>query len=253
MKVTLKFTGQLAKLKKSVQVEASTLREALTALKLIKEFNPYTNQKRYICRAKGYGMTTDLDKPLTSDVVNIICDGVASLKPNITGAGRNPVVRIVIGIILIVVAFYTRQPETAEKGAELVFTSWGSVAFSTGVSLILGGLTQLMMPTPEKENGESSKSAGGLGNTVRSGTPIPLLLGKVKFGGHFFSLNIETRRGKVNTLAERARKIIDVNDQNKWDSWATLYRDEKTGSIGYRIGHVGGSGGSGARTQGVVI
>jgi predicted phage tail protein len=252
MKVTLKFTGLLAKIAKSVVVEANTPREALTAIKLMPKFNPRTNNKRYVCSIKECKSVQDLDAGLVKKTLTVFCEGLATVPPKLSGSGNNPYIRIIIGIIIIILAVYFGRPDIAAEtsaeaagGASAGFTTMGAAAFSMGISLVMGGLSQLMMQQ-DQDGSDQSRSTNGFGNTVRSGTPIPIILGKTKWGGHLFTLNIETQSGKMNTLAEEAAKMIDINSINKWDSWRTLFLGSTVGVAGTNNGDAGGTGGGGA-------
>ena len=66
-----------------------------------------------------------------------------------------------------------------------------SLLMKVGALALLGGLSQLLAPTPEAEE-EQNRSAylGAPGNTVKIGTRIPILYGRHKVYGHFLSFDI---------------------------------------------------------------
>jgi hypothetical protein len=69
---------------------------------------------------------------------------------------------------------------------------FGTVLLSMGAGLILGGLMELIMPQPRPSGpGEASKYLGAQGNTTRIGTPIPILAGRHKVFGQWFSFNVD--------------------------------------------------------------
>lgn len=83
-----------------------------------------------------------------------------------SGAGK-----IIAGVVLLAVAWWNPL-------------GWGSftvgVLGSMGVSLVLGGITQLLTPTPKNNNSEQLQSFNFQGNAtaVQQGVPVPIVYGK---------------------------------------------------------------------------
>lgn len=71
-----------------------------------------------------------------------------------------------------------------------------NLAIGIGTSLIIGGVMQMLSPSPKVSansgDPEASKYLGAPGNTVALGTYIPIGYGKFKVGGHYISFNIST-------------------------------------------------------------
>ncbi|WP_025875703.1 tail assembly protein [Stenotrophomonas indicatrix] len=94
------------------------------------------------------------------------------IAPVMVGSKRGGVLQTIIGIVLIVVGSYT---------------SWagGAALVSTGVSMVVGGITQMLSPQPKglgaKDTPENapSYSMNGTVNTQAQGNPVP-----VAYGGH---------------------------------------------------------------------
>jgi len=93
------------------------------------------------------------------------------ISPVIKGRGSNPVVRIIIGAVLVVVG---------------VFTSWagGVYLIGMGVGLILGGIVQLLTPIPTAPSDRSDTEVAtsnllGSPNSVNQGSPLPIVYGRV--------------------------------------------------------------------------
>ena len=65
-----------------------------------------------------------------------------------------------------------------------------------GAMMILGGIAQMLAPTPEVagDDGKQSRILGGGRNTVAVGTPIPILYGKSRVGGHYLSFSVNTAK-----------------------------------------------------------
>ena len=63
-----------------------------------------------------------------------------------------------------------------------------------GASMVLGGLIASMNRAPKADpisGDKRSRFISGSKNTVDAGTPIPLIYGKMKVGGHYLSFDID--------------------------------------------------------------
>lgn len=188
--IEISFTGIWAN-REPIKLVANTLREALKGLSLVPGFRPHETPDRFMCKVDRCNTVFDLDEPLQTNKVVLHCEQLLSAGA-LQGGGRNPYVRIVIGIVLIVVAYFTGNAAAAESGLEMVATAF----MAAGASLVIGGLSQLMMPKPgeSKDDDRKSYSSQRYANTVDSGTPVAIVVGKRhRWGGHLFSLNIETK------------------------------------------------------------
>lgn len=71
-----------------------------------------------------------------------------------------------------------------------------NMAIGLGTSLIIGGVMQMLSPSPKvsanASDPEASKYLGAPGNTTALGTYIPIGYGKFKVSGHYISFNIST-------------------------------------------------------------
>lgn len=103
------------------------------------------------------------------------------IVPVVEGAGA--VARIIVGVILIVVAWWNPM-------------AWGTTAVlmmgATGASLVMGGVSELLMANSKSKSVESpdnkpSYSFDGAVNTVRQGNPIPICYGKLIVGSQIIS------------------------------------------------------------------
>lgn len=229
-----------------IRLEAKTPRLLLAGLKLIPELSPLKNKLRYLCKVEGVQTATDLDEPLERSEVNIYCEKVMN-KNDITGSGDNPYVRVIIGVILIVVAVAYFMTTGDAMGAANLTQAAMTAMFAAGLSLVLGGITQLLTKQPKVEgDSDKNKSNTSYENTVRSGTPIPLIIGEHLHGGHIFSLNTETRYGKNLDITNFKQKFATGESP----SWLLLYdgtNDEPTDQTppGGRFRGGGGGGGPG--------
>ena len=116
--------------------------------------------------------------------------------PIIEGAKNAGVLQIVIGAVALVAAFFTAGASLAAWGAAM---SAGAITATTvltgiGVSMMLGGVVQLLTPQPSFNTGASSSTDnkpnyafGAPVNTVAMGYPVPVLYGEREIGGAIIS------------------------------------------------------------------
>jgi predicted phage tail protein len=112
-----------------------------------------------------------------------------SFVPVVAGAGA--VGRIIAGIALVALALFV--PLVA-FGVAL-----NGVVLGIGASLVLGGVAQLLTPTPKVPQGadkqddpRKSYSFSGVQNTSRAGTPVPIVYGETLVGSVVISAGIDT-------------------------------------------------------------
>jgi predicted phage tail protein len=126
-----------------------------------------------------------------------------SFVPVIAGAGA--VGRIIAGVALIALAIALPGIGLAAgaKGAAVIFgTTFSATSLSIGflgASLVLGGVAQLLTPTPKVPTGpdtqndpRKSYSFSGIQNTSRQGTPVPIVYGETIVGSVVISAGIDT-------------------------------------------------------------
>jgi predicted phage tail protein len=112
--------------------------------------------------------------------------------PVVAGAGA--VGRILIGVALIAAAFFTGGATIGLLGlAAPVAVS--TVLAGVGITLILGGVAQLLTPTPKisQDEGDPRKSFSfsGIQNTNRAGVPVPVIYGETLTGSVVISAGID--------------------------------------------------------------
>jgi predicted phage tail protein len=115
-----------------------------------------------------------------------------SFVPVVAGAGA--VGRILIGALLIAGAFFTGGATIGLLGlAAPVAVS--TVLAGVGISLVLGGVAQLLTPTPKlsQDEGDPRKSFSfsGIQNTNRAGVPVPVVYGETLVGSVVISAGID--------------------------------------------------------------
>lgn len=159
------------------------------------KLQPSLDEPRIVAKVRGFETEDDIRRPLREDETEI------HLYPTLLGGGGNGgLFKMIIGAIIIaVVAFaIVASGGTLLAPSTWALTSFGSALLTAGVGMFIGGLIELLTPQPKLDMSssndlESSKYLGSQGNTVKIGTPIPLLLGRHKFYGHYISFNVDAK------------------------------------------------------------
>jgi predicted phage tail protein len=106
-----------------------------------------------------------------------------SFVPVVAGAGA--VGRIIAGIALVAIGLFV--PGIGALGVQILV--------GVGASLVLGGVAQLLTPTPStsKDEGDPRKSFSfsGIQNTNRAGVPVPVVYGETLVGSVVISAGID--------------------------------------------------------------
>ena len=126
----------------------------------------------------------DLHNPVGQEEIKIV--------PVIVGAGGG-LGSILAGVALVAISI-------AVPAAAFGLTSMLGVGLAGG-ALILGGVAQLVSPTPEIKQGPDTEqdprksfSFSGIQNTSRGGTPVPIVYGKTLTGSVVISAGIDTEQ-----------------------------------------------------------
>ena len=127
---------------------------------------------------------------------------VIKIVPVVAGAGK--VGSIIAGVALIALAIAVPglgAAAGASAAATIFGTGFSSLALSVGLlgaSLVLGGVAQLLTPTPTLSGGSDSTndprksfSFSGIQNTSRQGTPVPICYGEIITGSIVISAGID--------------------------------------------------------------
>lgn len=120
------------------------------------------------------------------------------MEPIIEGSKRGGALQVIIGAVAIVAAFFTAGSTLALYGAALGTTTATGLAVtaltSLGISMLLGGVVQMLTPQPKYNIGASSSTDnkpnyafGAPVNTVAMGYPVPVLYGEREIGGAIIS------------------------------------------------------------------
>lgn len=193
---TLTLDGRMAKkFGKRHQYHVADLREMLRAMcSQVPGFKKYMSEAHmkgirfaFFSGKSNIGLE-EFDMTLGSDTYRI--------SPIIEGAKNAGVLQVVIGAVALVAAFFTAGASLAAWGAAM---SAGAITATTvltgiGVSMMLGGVVQLLTPQPSFNTGASSSTDnkpnyafGSPVNTVAMGYPVPVLYGEREIGGAIIS------------------------------------------------------------------
>ena len=118
-----------------------------------------------------------------------------SFVPMIAGAGA--VGRIIAGIAIIALSFGIGAIASAgvTLGGLAGIGTVGTAFVGLGVSFVIGGVAQLLTPTPKisQDEGDPRKSFSfsGIQNTSRAGVPVPVVYGETLVGSLVISAGID--------------------------------------------------------------
>ena len=165
-----------------IEVVADTIWDAVEAVtSQVQGFLPDAINGRKRIQVAGYETIEKLKGPST--------DADIYIMPALTFGKEGGIIQTIIGVTLIVVAFFVGGPELAGITAKILF--------SAGMMLAGAGIMQMITPQPQLSVGNEeqirSKYLPSTQNTVKIGTPIPILYGRYRCGGHIMSLNIDAK------------------------------------------------------------
>lgn len=178
---TIKLYGILGKkFGKQFKLDVANTREAMRALSA-----QIPGFEKFMLHAHEQGLAfaifqdhcniikSELDMRSDAAVIKII--------PRVIGAGgdNGGVLNIILGVVLIVVGYFTFGATTAQ----------GAALIGAGIGMAIGGVAQMLMPKPDgidDQNQDGNKANFGFGGavtTVAQGNPAPVLRGRREIGG----------------------------------------------------------------------
>jgi len=114
------------------------------------------------------------------------------IVPVILGAKKEGLGMVLLGIALIVLAPHAAAALAAAGMSEGMAAAIAGAAVSTGVQLTMGGIAQLLAPTPKEQEDMTEANYGfnGATNTSRQGAAVPICYGQLMIGGAVISSGI---------------------------------------------------------------
>ena len=183
----IKLYGKLAKFigKRVLEADVATAAEAVRFLLANwPELEAHMSDQHYRVSVGTYDIDLEeLHHPAGAAPISFV--------PVVAGAGA--VGRIIAGVALLAAAIFIPG-----------FAAWaGPTAYAliigVGSSLLLGGVAQLLTPTPKVPQGadkqddpRKSYSFSGVQNTSRQGVPVPIVYGETVVGSVVISAGIDT-------------------------------------------------------------
>jgi len=199
----IKLYGKLAEFvgHKEIDVNVNTVGQAVSFL--IHNFDgleQHMSPQYYQVKVGNYDIDKDeINYPIGKEDINFI--------PVISGAGRG-IGKILLGAALIGFAIFSGGAGFAIGGGNFGFIATGganasafaALAGNIGVLLVLGGISELLFPVQKpkdfnsEEDPQLSFNFGGLQNTNRAGTPVPIVYGEIFTGSVVISAAVDTNQ-----------------------------------------------------------
>jgi predicted phage tail protein len=172
-----------------LELEVESAAEAIKAFcQQTGALNPKLGQPRHRIRVVGFDTAEEIFAPTDAEEIHLI--------PDFAGGKQAGLFQILIGVALVAASFIPGLNAALWAGASTMFLSFG-------VSMILGGLVQMLSPAPNRDTAlgndpEASKYLGAPKNTVAIGTRIPIGYGLHQIFGHYISFDIRATDVALN-------------------------------------------------------
>lgn len=153
--------------------EANTPHEAFRAYEAQHDLRNKTPGVKWVVRFVGCDSEASLYSPLRSPELHVV--------PDFSGGGG--ALKIIIGVIIIIAAIVL-SPYTG--GTSLT-------AIGAGLSLVMGGILELLTPAPKTATADPSvegRYLGNVKNTTKIGTRIPIGYGRFPIYGQYLSFGV---------------------------------------------------------------
>lgn len=200
---TIRVYGRLARFlgRRTFEAAVSSAAEAVRFLLVnFPQLEAHMSHQHYRVSVGGYALEEgELHDPAGRQEIRVV--------PVIGGAGGG-VGKILAGVALIAAAivigpaaggFLGLGAGFGGAGMGLVGGAFASAVGFIGVSLVLGGVAQLLTPTPQIPTGKDSEqdprksySFSGVQQSSRQGVPVPICYGQTLVGSVVISAGIDT-------------------------------------------------------------
>lgn len=166
---------------------------------------PGFEEYMYGAKERGFGFAVFNGKRnITKEEVGMPAGRETEIRiaPIIFGSKSGSIFQIIIGTILLVASFFVPVPGLS------------SALFNIGLSMIIGGVVQLLMPVPKTkkpyEDKDPNYSFAGAVNTTAQGHPVPLLYGRAKVGSAVISAGITLKDENIATTGDQPTDGQDI-------------------------------------------
>lgn len=192
----IRVYGRLAKFlgRRVFEADVASAAEAVRFLVVnFPQLEKHMADQHYRVSIGNYDLTLDeLHDPAGQQEIKVV--------PVLVGAGGG-VGRIIAGVALVALSLLFAPGAALASAAFTLGPMAVSIGVGVGVSLALGGVAQLLTPTPKinqpgtpQDNNDPRKSYSfsGIQNTSRQGTPVPIVYGETLVGSVTISAGIDT-------------------------------------------------------------
>ncbi len=194
----IKLHGKLAKFigHKEFDVKVNSVAQAVSFLvHNFPEAETYMNPQYYMVQVGNDFIDKDeIHYPIGKQEINFI--------PVI--AGRGNIGKIILGGALIAMSFGVgglfATPLSFSAGGFAAAGLGAKAAFGIGAGLLLSGVSGMLFPIPDQQQFASEEdprisfSFGGVQNTSRAGTPVPIVYGEILTGSVVISAAVDTNQ-----------------------------------------------------------
>ena len=193
----IKLHGKLAKFigHKEFDVKVNSVAQAVSFLiHNFPEVETFMNPQYYMIQVgNDFIDKEEIHYPVGKEEINFI--------PVI--AGRGNVGKIILGGALIAMSFGVGGLFTSPLTFSGGFAAAGlgaKAAFGIGAGLLLSGVSGMLFPIPDQQQFSSEEDPrisfnfGGVQNTSRAGTPVPIVYGEILTGSVVISAAIDTNQ-----------------------------------------------------------
>jgi predicted phage tail protein len=194
----IKLYGRLAKFvgQRVFEADVASAAEAVRFLLVnFPQLEKHMADQHYRVSVGKYDLTADeLHDPAGQQEIKIV--------PVLAGAGGRTAA-IIAGVAIIALSFGIGAIASAgvALGGLAGIGTVGTIGVGIGASLVLGGVAQLLTPTPkinapgtQQDNNDPRKSYSfsGIQQTSRQGVPVPIVYGETVVGSVVISAGIDT-------------------------------------------------------------
>jgi predicted phage tail protein len=181
---TIKLYGALRQFGREFRLSVRSPAEAIKALCV-----QIAGFERFVSNAKSRGLEFAVfrgSSNLSEKELSYGGSGEIRIAPIITGSKRGGVIQTVIGAVLIAAGYLLAGP-TGGASLNLV---------PVGIAMVAGGVVQMLSPQPKGLKTSAAPentpgyAFGSAKNTTASGNPVPLCIGKRRWGGAIISAAI---------------------------------------------------------------
>ncbi|MBD1229434.1 tail assembly protein [Xenorhabdus griffiniae] len=164
------------------RLAVSSPQEAIRALSVLID-----GFEKFLLTAKERGLTFAVfsgKRNISQDELEFSGEDDIRIAPMIIGSKKAGVFQTILGAVMVV------------AGAFMWMTPYGAPMVMSGVSMMLGGVVQMLSPMPgglarrEDPDNKPSYAFGGPVNSVAQGNPVPVGYGKRRIGGAIISAGI---------------------------------------------------------------